>query len=124
MKSKIKNGTIVNFSNAAFLSEADFEMLASKNANVTTEEFWEQGLEVTETIVNELAEFGIEILEDDEVYIDAVTNLNDMTVTVNAIYNGTYGTYGIIVHDEIATTCLPLTIALPQATSQLLSQYK
>jgi hypothetical protein len=128
MKSKIEAGAIVEVHNAALLSDADFEALTAKHAEVGTEEFWEATtFETNDAIAAKLAENGIvlEELEDNgDVYIDAVTNLNDMTVTVHGIYEATFGTYGIIVHSEIATNCLPLTIALPSTTAALLSQYK
>ena len=66
-----------------------------------------------------LNQIQTDLTRDDELYFDISVDLEAGEYTVHAIYDSTYGTYGVRIHDKLDIPELPMTLPLPELFNQV-----
>jgi hypothetical protein len=67
-----------------------------------------------------LNQIQTDLTRDDETYFDISVDLEAGEYTVHAMYDATYGTYGIRIHDKLDIPELPMTLPLPELFNQVI----
>ena len=104
--------------NFGYVSDAQRdELVADADTEARMEEF--DG-EVDNAMIDPLLnQIQTGLTRDDETYFDISVDLEAGEYTVHAIYDATYGTHGIIIHDKLDIPELPMTLPLPELFNQV-----
>ncbi|PHX62560.1 MAG: hypothetical protein CK551_10620 [Planctomycetaceae bacterium] len=104
--------------NFGYLSDAQRdELAADADTEARMEDFdGEVDNAMIDPLLNQL---GAGLTRDDETYFDISVDLEAGEYTVHAIYDATYGTYGIRIHDKLDIPELPMTLPLPELFNQV-----
>lgn len=115
-RSKLKG--IQPIRNFGYLSDAQRdELAADADTEARMEDF--DG-DVDNAMIDPLLnQIQTDLTRDDELYFDISVDLEAGEYTVHAIYDATYGTYGIRIHDKLDIPELPMTLPLPDLFNQV-----
>ena len=104
--------------NFGYLSDAQRDELAvDMDAEARMEDF--DG-EVDNAMIDPvLSQIQTDLTRDDELYFDIRVDLEAGEYTVHGIYDSTYGTYGVRIHDKLDIPELPITLPLPDLFNQV-----
>ena len=106
--------------NFGYLSDAQRdELAADADTEARMEDF--DGEVDNAMIDHVLKQIQTEFTRDDETYFDISVDLEARPpdYTVHAMYDATYGTYGIRIHDKLDIPELPMTLPLPELFNQV-----
>jgi len=104
--------------NFGYLSDAQRdELAADADTEARMEDF--DGEVDNAMIDHVLNQIQTELTRDDETYFDISVDLAAREYTVHAMYDATYGTYGIRIHDKLDIPELPITLPLPDLFNQV-----
>ena len=116
-RSKLKG--IQPIRNFGYLSDAQRdELAADADTEARMEDF--DGDVDNAMIDRVLNQIQTELTRDDETYFDISVDLEAREYTVHAIYDATYGTYGVRIHDKLDIPELPMTLPLPELFNQVI----
>jgi len=104
--------------NFGYLSDAQRdELAADADTEARMEDF--DG-EVDNAMIDPvLSQIQTDLTRDDELYFDISVDLEAGEYTVHGIYDSTYGTYGVRIHDKFDIPELPITLPLPDLFNQV-----
>jgi hypothetical protein len=117
MGSKLKG--IQPVRNFGYVSDAQRdELAADADTEARMEDFdGEIDNAMIEPLLNQIQ---TDLTRDDETYFDISVDLEAGEYTVHAMYDATYGTYGIRIHDKLDIPELPMTLPLPELFNQVI----
>jgi hypothetical protein len=105
--------------NFGYVSDAQRdELAADADTEARMEDFdGEIDNAMIEPLLNQIQ---TDLTRDDETYFDISVDLEAGEYTVHAMYDATYGTYGIRIHDKLDIPELPMTLPLPELFNQVI----